>query len=137
LNKEIEAMKRVHILILLFVAMLSGVIFVALGNSDAYASFQQAEDDPERVFHVAGTLDLDKPMDYNPVANANLFSFHMTDRQGLSRKVVLHKPRPQDFDRSEQIVVIGKMQGSTFQAKDILTKCPSKYNDAPTQTVAN
>ena len=80
-------------------------------------------------------LDLNAPMVYDPHTEANLFHFTMIDNDGKRCKVALHKPRPQDFERSEQIVVIGQMENETFQARDILTKCPSKYNDAPTQTV--
>ncbi len=43
--------------------------------------------------------------------------------------MILHKSKPQDFDKSEQIVVIGKMNNEVFEADDILMKCPSKYND--------
>ena len=38
------------------------------------------------------------------------------------------KSKPQDFEKSEQIVVIGKMEAGNFVASDILMKCPSKYN---------
>ena len=41
--------------------------------------------------------------------------------------------KPQDFERSEQIVLIGKVQGDEFHASDILMKCPSKYNDGKPQ----
>ena len=35
--------------------------------------------------------------------------------------------KPNDFERSEQIVIIGKMKGEEFAASGILMKCPSKY----------
>ena len=63
------------------------------------------------------------------------FTFYLIDKEGVERKVYLHKAKPQDFDKSEQIVVIGKMQEDGFHAKDILTKCPSKYSDAQTTEV--
>ena len=53
----------------------------------------------------------------------------MIDNKGLEKRVILHKSVPQDFQKSEQIVLIGKMQGDEFHANDILMKCPSKYND--------
>ena len=58
----------------------------------------------------------------------------MIDTKGEERKVVLHKNKPQDFERSEQVVIIGKMHNGEFHANDILMKCPSKYNDGkPTE----
>jgi cytochrome c-type biogenesis protein CcmE len=41
----------------------------------------------------------------------------------------LHQPKPQDFEMSEQIVVTGSLEDDTFQASEILMKCPSKYKD--------
>ena len=53
----------------------------------------------------------------------------MIDNKGVEKKVVLNKNKPQDFERSEQIVLIGQMEGQEFHASDILMKCPSKYED--------
>jgi cytochrome c-type biogenesis protein CcmE len=53
----------------------------------------------------------------------------MKDTLGVEKKVILHKGKPQDFDKSEQIVLIGKSSGSQFEASDILLRCPSKYNN--------
>ena len=47
----------------------------------------------------------------------------------FEKKVILEKTKPQDFERSEQIVLIGKVEGDEFHASEILLKCPSKYND--------
>jgi len=59
-----------------------------------------------------------------------LMYFFLSDRQRWYRKkVVLNKARPQDFDKSEQIVVIGKMNANNFVASDVLMKCPSKYTN--------
>jgi cytochrome c-type biogenesis protein CcmE len=41
--------------------------------------------------------------------------------------VVFPGTKPQDFERSEQIVLTGQMVGSEFHASGILMKCPSKY----------
>ena len=43
--------------------------------------------------------------------------------------MVLKAAKPQDFEKSEQIVVTGKMAGDEFMASDVLLKCPSKYKD--------
>ena len=65
---------------------------------------------------------------YNPEVNANLFGFYLVDNEGLEKKVLYNGSKPQDFERSEQIVVVGKMDGDEFHASQILMKCPSKYN---------
>ena len=53
--------------------------------------------------------------------------------KGIAKPVVLHKSKPQDFEKSEQIVLIGKIKDDVFHANDILMKCPSKYNDQKPQ----
>lgn len=128
-------MKKTHIVLLLIIAATVGLVFYSLQSSETYASFAEAMKEPEKTFHVVGKLNLEKEMVYNPMIDANLFSFYLIDKEGMEKKVLLYKTKPQDFEKSEQIVVIGKMQGDEFHAKDVLTKCPSKYSDAQTQQV--
>ena len=68
-------------------------------------------------------------IDYSPSENANLFSFYMIDKEGNEKKVFFKGAKPQDFERSEQVVVTGKYAEGAFHADKILMKCPSKYND--------
>jgi len=42
---------------------------------------------------------------------------------------VYREPKPQDFERSEEITMKGHATDSAFVAREILMKCPSKYND--------
>jgi len=48
---------------------------------------------------------------------------------------VFNGAKPQDFERSEQIVLTGKMKGDEFLASKILMKCPSKYVNNKIQIV--
>ena len=106
-----------------------------MNNTGSYASFSEATESPSSEFHVVGKLNKDKLAVYEPKVDANLFTFYMVDNKGTECKVVLHKNKPQDFERSEQIVLIGQMQGGQFEASDILMKCPSKYNaEKPMET---
>lgn len=121
-------MKKTHIVGIIVIALAIGSMFTLLGNSSTYADFKQAAETTDQV-HVAGTLNRTKPMEYNPQVDANRFTFYMTDRNGNEKHVVLKKSKPQDFERSQQIVIVGSMQGDEFIANDILMKCPSKYNN--------
>jgi cytochrome c-type biogenesis protein CcmE len=125
-------MKKVHIIGIIIIAVAIGVIFVSLKNTSTYADFTEAIENPDKEYHVVGKLDKDQPQMYDPKINPDIFSFSMIDNKGVEKQVVLHKSKPQDFEKSEQIVLIGKMQGDAFHANDILMKCPSKYNDKPT-----
>ena len=121
-------MKKTHIIAIVIIAIAIGAILSTLADSSTYASFRVAEEEPSKPFHVVGKLNKDKPQEYNPKVDADLFSFFLVDNEGKEKQVQLHKAKPQDFEKSEQIVVIGKMEAGNFVASDILMKCPSKYN---------
>ena len=126
-------MKKVHIVLIIIIALGIGSILSTFASSSTYASFTEAIEEPEREFHVVGQLNKEKPLEYNPVENANLFCFYLKDRDGHERKVLFNGTKPQDFERSEQIVVSGKMKNDGFYADKILMKCPSKYNDGKSE----
>lgn len=126
-------MKKLHIVGIIVIAVAIGVIFVSLKNTSTYADFTEAISNPGKEFHVVGKLDKSQPQIYDPKLNTDEFLFSMIDNKGVVKQVVLHKSKPQDFEKSEQIVLIGKMEGNNFHANDILMKCPSKYNDAKPQ----
>lgn len=122
-------MKKSYILLMVLIAVAIGAIITTYGDASTYENFSVAADHEGKEYHVVGTLNRDKEKYYNPVQNANYFSFYMIDEKGEERKVIYYSPEPQDFDRSEKIVIIGKMQGQEFIANKILLKCPSKYNE--------
>jgi cytochrome c-type biogenesis protein CcmE len=127
-------MKKIHIVGIVVIAVAIGVIFTSLKNTATYADFNEALTNPDKEYHVVGKLDKTQPTIYDPKVNADEFIFTLVDNKGVEKRVVLHKSKPQDFERSEQIVVIGKMHGEEFHANDILMKCPSKYNDTKPQS---
>lgn len=127
-------MKKIHIIGIIVIAISIGAIMASLSSSSTYASFSEAQSNPEQEYHVVGKLNKEKETIYAPELDANLFTFYMVDNNGAEKKVQLHKSKPQDFERSEQLVIIGKCNGDVFEANDILMKCPSKYNDGkPTE----
>lgn len=121
-------MKPIHIVALAVIAIGIGALTLQAKDVATYANFSDAQKGSEKV-KVAGQLAKDKPMVYDPVKNPNKFSFYLRDQKGQEVLVNLMKPKPQDFELSEQVVVTGEMQGETFVANEILMKCPSKYKD--------
>lgn len=122
-------MKKLYIIALVIIAIGVGVILTSLNSTATYSNFKDAMQNPDNEYHIVGHRDTFMPAVYNPLQNPDRFEFYMTDQLGIRKKVVLLKSKPQDFEKSEQIVVIGKMKDSIFEASDILMKCPSKYND--------
>ena len=123
-------MKKIHIIGIVLIAVALGVIISTISNSSTYAPFSTAIANEGKTYHVVGTLNRDKEFIYNPEQNANLFGFYLIDNEGKEMKVLFNDSKPQDFEKSEQIVVIGKVAGDEFRVAkgDLLMKCPSKYN---------
>ena len=121
-------MKKIHIIAIVVIAVGLAVIVSTISNSSTYAPFSEAIENEGKTYHVVGKLDKEKEFIYNPEQSANLFGFYLVDNEGTEKKVMYNGTKPQDFERSEQIVVIGKMEGDEFHAAQILMKCPSKYN---------
>ncbi len=63
----------------------------------------------------------------------DIFSFYMKDTQGNEMRVLYHGTMPNNFESSTSVVVTGKYNAGAFHATDILTKCPSKYQEKPVQ----
>lgn len=122
-------MKKSYILALIMVIAAVSIVYMSDDNEVArYRSFAEASTMDVSV-KLVGTLVKDKPMDYDPLTNPDLFSFYLKDDQGTERRVNLAQAKPQDFEMSESIVLTGKMIGEEFLATDIQMKCPSKYKD--------
>lgn len=120
-------MKRTHIAIIVFIALAIGAIMVTINDASTYVGFTRASENPGTKYTVIGYLDKDAPMDYN--ARANRFNFTAIDKEGNKQKVFYNQPKPQDFERSEEITMKGFATDSAFVASEILMKCPSKYNE--------
>jgi cytochrome c-type biogenesis protein CcmE len=119
-------MKKSSIFGLVVIAIAIAVIISVYSNSSTYGSFKDAQSTSSEL-HVVGHLDKQKQLFYDATKDANYFSFYMTDNKGEECKVVFTGTKPQDFERSEQIVLTGAMKGHEFHASSILMKCPSKY----------
>jgi len=137
-------MKRSALYLLLLVGTGLAILVSTLGESSSYVDFAEAAANPDRSYHVVGQLDRGFPLVYNPTQDANLLRFRLRDQQGLSMSVVYYGAKPQDFERSEQVVIVGKVvpgpskqeNKSVFVADQILTKCPSKYTEDQVSTAS-
>ena len=121
-------MKKGYLLGIILIAVAFAAIISTVSNSSTYEPFAVAAEHEGKVYHVVGKLNKEKPYEYNPEVNANLFGFFMIDNQGTEKKVLYNGTKPQDFEKAEQIVIVGKISGDEFHASEILMKCPSKYN---------
>jgi cytochrome c-type biogenesis protein CcmE len=120
-------MKKMHIIGLVIVAIAIGVLVSLLGDFSRYETFDSEYALSGKEINVVGELVKEKEMSYDPLVDANHFSFYLKDDKGVDKLVVYRGSMPRDFEKSEKIVVTGKLKEDTFYAAKILMKCPSKY----------
>ena len=89
-----------------------------------YVNFAEAKE-RMRTVEVKGQWLKEKDSKFD--GTANTFTFYMKDDFNNEMKVVLDGAKPNNFDVAEAVVAKGKMKDGYFQAKEVLTKCPSKY----------
>ncbi|GAC1308872.1 MAG: hypothetical protein NVSMB24_23320 [Mucilaginibacter sp.] len=111
---------------LIVIAIAIAVIISVISKSSSYSTFNDARKISSEL-SIVGHLDKQKELYYDAAKDANYFSFFVKDNKGQECKVVFTGTKPQDFEKSEQIVLTGQMIGNEFHASKILMKCPSKY----------
>lgn len=119
---------------MIIIALAIAMIIVIYADSSTYSNFTQAKE-KETELYVVGVLNKEKELYYEPTIDANHFSFYMYDNDSTECKVVFRGSKPQDIERSEQIVLTGKMVGDEFHASKILMKCPSKYTEDEVEVI--
>ena len=120
-------MKPKLILGIVAIIAFTSLLMVNLGNSiSTYTDFETASE--MNSAHVPGTWD--NSQEYGFSRETMQFTFHMKDESGNVRKVIYPRPKPNNFEEADRLVVIGEMRDNVFYADEMLMKCPSKYNDA-------
>jgi cytochrome c-type biogenesis protein CcmE len=135
-------MKKIQIFGLIIIAVAIGIIVSTAGDASTYVDFtkakEMAQDGDAESIHVVGKLKKDVSgriigMEYQPQIDPNYFAFTLIDNNQVEQRVYKNS-KPQDFDKSEQVVVVGKMIDGHFSAEKILMKCPSKYENGKMET---
>ncbi len=132
-------MKKIHIIGLMLIAVAIGIILITTGDASTYVGFEEAErisqNDPNQKVHVVGKLKRDAAgkiigLNFNPALDANRLEFMVIDSLGRENQVIYGAPKPQDFEKSEKLVLVGNMKADKiFYCDKILLKCPSKYQE--------
>ena len=99
-----------------------------MGDVTTYDTVTSAKEKPGKFVHLIAKMETNS-LEYDPIKNPNFLTFTAVDSLGNSIKVVYNNTKPTDIEKSERLVLKGKVQGDHFECKDILLKCPSKYKD--------
>ena len=140
LPRNLCKMKKLHIVVLVLIAISIGALVSFMGNLSTYETIASAKQKDGKTVTMFVHVDHSKAIEYDPIKDPNYFAFHITDTLGNQAKVVCNFEKPYDFDKAEGITVKGKMSGDVFQitSRDgILLKCPSKYKDDPNMAKKN
>lgn len=112
--------------------VVSGLVVVSMMTSSSkYVSFEEAISNPGKVYYVIGALPQNPNISYDPIKDPNRLEFSLVDKEGKEVRVIYPGPKPQDFEKSEEVVVTGYWdeKNQIFYAQKVLLKCPSKYID--------
>ena len=126
-------MKKTHIVILVAIAIAIGAFIMLSVDFSTYDTIGSARQKQGKFVHLIARLDKTVPMDYDPANNPNYLSFVATDSLGATTKVIYHNPKPSELEKSERVVLKGRMNNNVFECDNILLKCPSKYKDDKAQ----
>lgn len=129
-------MKKIHIIGLVAIAVGVGIIVSSAGDASSYVDFTEAKalavkGDDQKI-HIVGALTKDmggNVVGVYPSPDKTSFYFTLVDDNGFKQKIYHNAPEPQDFRRSEKVVIIGSYHEDLFVAEKILLKCPSKYEE--------
>jgi len=127
-------MKKLHIVILILIAVSIAALISFMGDLTTYETIASARQKSGKTVTIIAHLDKTQPIEYDPARDPNYLSFHISDTLGNTARVVYHFEKPYDLDKAERITLKGQMKGDVFEItrKDgILLKCPSKYKDDP------
>lgn len=120
-------MKTYQIIGLIVIVIVLAIILSTIYSGDTYSNFSQSKKYPNKKHQIIGNLITSKPTIY--ITKKSYLSFYMSDNLNDTCKVIYKGEKPKDFEKLEQVVVIGQWQDSLFLASSLLLKCPSKYDN--------
>ena len=110
------------------------LIVSSIGGATAYyltVEEVKAEGPSEQTVRVAGNV-IGETIEWN--AQELMLRFNIADASG-NLAVIYHGPRPDMLQDDAEAIVEGRyIEGGSFDANNLLLKCPSKYEGAATVT---
>ena len=123
-------MKKTHIVVLVLIAAAIAVLISFTGNLSTYETVTSARQKEGKFVRLIAKWDKGV-IEYDAIKDPNYMVFTAMDTLGNRTKVIYRNSKPTDFEKSERLVLNGKMQNGHFECKEMLMKCPSKYKDDP------
>ncbi len=103
---------------------MGGVVAAFVSNSSPYVTVAQAKQVRGDRMHLAG--DIVKGTVLTNVKTGKV-KFQVKDANGEVMDVVFQGEIPGNLDAATKVVAIGGIEGDHFSSKQLLLKCPSRY----------
>mgnify|MGYP001401257678 FL=1 len=124
-------MKKMHLVLLIIIAATIAGLLIYMGDVTTYETISSARKKTGKAVMVIAKLDV-ASLQYDALKNPNYLTFEAVDTLGDRMKVAYYYEKPYDMEKSERVVLKGKMENGVFEIRKkdgILVKCPSKYKD--------
>ena len=131
-----KAVKRKGPVVTAMIAALAmaGVVGAFVSNANPYVTISEARTVGGDSLHLLGTLVKDTDR-FDPATGYT--TFELKDSDGNVVEVEHHGARPNTLLEADKIVAIGSLRQGRFVSNDILTKCPTKYEEKPKDPLAS
>jgi cytochrome c-type biogenesis protein CcmE len=113
------------LVLLLVVAGLSMAIYAFVRSSTPYVTIAEAKERPGNSVQIAAKLVPGSIV--SDLTNREVQFTIRDDKTGDQLRVTYSGFKPQDMEEAPCIVVRGSMRDGQFACREILLKCPSKY----------
>ena len=117
-----------NIKVLLAIGLLVAAVAIGLTSfkqtMTTYTVFAGARRRPNEDVQVSGLL---ANRNYVMKEREQYLSFSLRDSTGDTMHVEYHGIVPGNFAQAMGLVAVGRFEGDHFEAKQLLVKCPSKY----------
>ena len=129
-------MKPAYMIALVVIAVCMAVTMWAFTNAVAHhMTIAQAMAKPGETVQVPGIIDK-KTVGFDTVRGQLRFDVVDPTDKTTRMTIVYSQPKPENFDTADKVEAVGVFQDGVFKASNLLVKCPSKYNDTPTNAKA-
>jgi cytochrome c-type biogenesis protein CcmE len=111
-------------------AILGGIgisMYAFVAGATPYVGAKEALSRPNEQVHVAGTI-LHESVALD--VKTGTLTFTLRDDYGVDIPVTYKGGKPGNFDAAPKASVLGTAVGTRFEAREIRTQCPSKYETA-------
>jgi len=130
-------MKPAHILAVGLLLAAGAFTMMSFGGAIApHVTIAEARQRAGETVQVPGKI-VKESVSYDPVRGVLRFDILGIDPKTKKPKpderltIVYGEPKPENFDTADGVEAVGQFRDGVFHARNLLVKCPSKYNDQP------